>query len=109
MRDVAPTGDPLVDGGIDAFMIVVTVVMALGVLLFVRLLVRNVRTVRCTGRGRVTSLSRRLQELDDLHRRAPATFPVSTAQECCGHGDPPREPAVTTRRRRRSTRGRSTT
>ena len=69
VQDVAPSSDPLVDGSIDAFMVVVTVVMALGVLLFVWLLVRNVRMARRTGRGRGTSLSQRLQELDDLHRR----------------------------------------
>ena len=59
----------LVPGGMDAFMSLVVVGMVAGVVLFLWLLVRNLRIMRHAGAGGRPSLAERMQELDDLHRR----------------------------------------
>ena len=70
VQQFPPAGEPpLVDGGIDAFFVLVAVLMAAMLCLFVWLLVRNVRMLRRAGTGGRPSLAERLQELDDLHRR----------------------------------------
>jgi cytochrome c-type biogenesis protein CcmI len=71
-----PTDDvPVFDtGGVDAFIAVVVVLMAAMLVLFLWLLVRNLRLIRRADTAGTSVLSRapleqRLRELDDLHRR----------------------------------------
>ena len=70
VQDFSPTGDPLVSGGIDAFIGLVVVLMVAMLALFAWLLIRNLGILRRVGTPqRAGSLAERLQELDDLHRR----------------------------------------
>ena len=70
VQEFPPAGEnPLVEGGFEAFTVLVGVLMVAGVVLFLWLLVRNLRLVRSVGPGGRPSLAQRLEELDDLHRR----------------------------------------